>query len=73
MSQKTILLGVNIDHVATLRQARSEYYSVPAAESREGLTMEGGLESIQFNVGHAILVLQQSVKSDKQLMSEARA
>lgn len=73
MSQKTILLGVNVDHVAILWQARSEHYSVPVPENSEWLTMEGGLKYVQLNVGHAILVLQQSVKSDNQLMNEARA
>ncbi len=73
MSQKTILLGVNVDHVAILWQARCEHYSVQVPESSKWLTMEGALGSVQLNVGHALLVLQQSVKSNKQLMNEARA
>ena len=46
MSQKNILLGVNIDHVATLRQARGTRYPDLVPESREELTTEGGLDVV---------------------------
>ena len=85
MSQKNILLGVNIDHVATSRQARGMRYPDLVPESREELTTEGGLAiagldvPCELNIGYAVIAdavfvgQKQSVKTYKQTMYEVRA
>ena len=48
MSQKNILLGVNIDHVATLRQARGTYYPDPVHAALQ--IEQAGADSITLHL-----------------------
>lgn len=48
MKQQSILLGVNIDHVATLRQARGTQYPEPVYAAL--LAEEGGADSITVHL-----------------------
>lgn len=65
---RRILLGVNIDHVATVRQARRGFYPDPAAAAKEAVL--GGADQITLHLredrrhiqDHDLVLVRQSVR-----------